>query len=285
LTAATYLARYRREIRIIDNGHSRTKLIPTSHNYPGFCGISGTDFLAVLRGQAEQYGVVIEKRTVAKLLLGSEGMFEAVVDNGPPVLARRVLLATGIVDESPDMPGLRDTIHQGALRFCPICDGYEALDRRIGVLGPVEPARKKALFLRTYSQDVVLLPTGSPQVLSEPAQRMLKNAGIRIAPGSVVAIGRSGASIEAIMSSGQRWVVDILYPALGSLVRSELALGLGARGNEEGCLIVDVGQQTTVQDLYAAGDVVSDLHQLSVAVGHAAIAATSIHNSLPANLR
>lgn len=285
LTAATYLARYRRQIRIVDSDDSRAKLIPTSHNYPGFRGISGTDLLAVLRAQTEQYGVVIEKHTVMKLLLRSEGMFEAVMDKGPSVLSRRVLLATGIVDESPDMPGLRDTIHQGALRFCPICDGYESLDRRIGVLGPVELARKKALFLRTYSQDVVLLPTGNLQVLSEPACRILQDADIRIAPGSVVAIGRSGALIEAILSSGQRWVVDILYPALGSTVRSELALGLGARGTEEGCLIVDVSQQTSVQNLYAAGDVVSDLHQLSVAVGHAAIAATSIHNSLPPNRR
>jgi thioredoxin reductase (NADPH) len=285
LTAATYLARYRRQIRIVDSDHSRAKLIPTSHNYPGFRGISGTDLLGVLRAQTEQYGVVIEKRTVVKLLLRSEGMFEAVMDKGPQVISRRVLLATGIVDESPDMPGLGDSINQGALRFCPICDGYEALDQRIGVFGPIELACKKALFLRTYSQDVVLLPTDSPQALAGPARRTLQDAGIRIAPDSVVAIGRSGGLIEAVTSTGQRWVVDILYPALGSSVRSELALGLGARGTEEGCLIVDVSQQTSVQNLYAAGDVVSDLHQLSVAVGHAAIAATSIHNSLSPNLR
>ena len=79
--------------------------------------------------------------------------------------------------------------------------------------------------------------------------------------------------------------VDVLYPALGCTVRSQMALELGARGDNVGCLKVDDHQQTSIKRLYAAGDVVTDLHQLSVAIGHAAVAATAIHNRLPSNLR
>jgi thioredoxin reductase (NADPH) len=87
------------------------------------------------------------------------------------------------------------------------------------------------------------------------------------------------------LEDGTEQRVDYLYPALGCTVRSDLALALGATGDDVGCLKVDGHQQTTVEGLYAAGDVVTDLHQLSVAIGHAAVAATRIHNRLPFNPR
>jgi thioredoxin reductase (NADPH) len=96
---------------------------------------------------------------------------------------------------------------------------------------------------------------------------------------------RTDDKVTVIVTDGGRHDVDVLYPALGCNVRSELATHLGARCNGEGNLQVDDHQQTTVPGLYAAGDVVTDLHQLSVASGHAAIAATAIHNNLPRNFR
>ena len=87
------------------------------------------------------------------------------------------------------------------------------------------------------------------------------------------------------MEDGASLELDTLYPALGADVRSELATAIGARANKEGCLIVDEHQRLSVPGLYAAGDVVSDLSQISVGFGHAAVAATDIHNSLPRNDR
>jgi thioredoxin reductase (NADPH) len=89
--------------------------------------------------------------------------------------------------------------------------------------------------------------------------------------------------IEAVMASGRKVEIDVLYPAMGAIVRSELATRLGARANDKGCLIVDDKQRTSVQNLYAVGDVTLELHQLAVSFGHAAIAATDVHNNLPAN--
>ena len=281
LTAATYLARFRRNALLVDDGQSRARLIPETHNYPGFVGISGKDLLDSLREQAESNGARLQQGRVEELRR-IDGGFVARID-GTDVRAQRVLLATGIVDESPDLPGLKDAIYRGALRFCPICDAYEAAGRHIGVLGPLRTAAGKARFLRTYSRDVVLLPTDAPEKHRDEL-RGLSEAGVTVEE-QVIDVDRSGEKIAAIFRDGRRLAVDVLYPALGCAVRSDLATVLGARCNDIGNIYADDQQRTSVEGLYAAGDVVTDLHQISVATGHATVAATAIHNSLPPNYR
>jgi thioredoxin reductase (NADPH) len=281
LTAANYLARFRRNAVLVDDGQSRARFIAETHNFPGFLGISGMDLLASLREQAEENGARLQEGRVEKLHK-ADSVFVARVGNAE-IRAKRLLLATGIVDESPELAGLKDAIYRGALRFCPICDAFEALDMRIGVLGPLHTAAGKAQFLRTYSRDVVLLPIDDPAKSSDE-RRALQNAGI-VVEQRVVDVDRTGERIVALFEGGRRLPIDVLYPALGCEVRSQLATALGARCNDIGNLHVDDKQRTSVEGLYAAGDVVTDLHQLSVATGHAAVAATAIHNSLPLNYR
>jgi thioredoxin reductase (NADPH) len=285
LTAAIYLARFRREILLVDDAQSRAELIPSSHNYPGYRGISGRDLLHALRSQAAQYDIAHENQTVTDLNRKPDGTFAAGLKSGRTVFARRVLLATGIVDQSPDVPGLPKVVDHGTIRFCPICDAYEAMDRRIGVLGPAEHAAQKALFLRTYSRTISILPTDDERMIRATIRRELRAAGIAIASARVTDVEMEGERITAVMADGRRCTVDVLYPALGSTIRSELALKLGVRSTRAGGLFANARQQTSVRHLFAAGDVVSDLHQLAVATGHAAVAATSIHNSLQRNDR
>ena len=278
LTAAIYLARYRRRACLIEDGASRAALIPESHNYPGFKGIAGPELLRRLREQALQYGAAFEAGRVVALRRGPDGF---IAEYGHrEIRSRMVLLATGLVDESPRIEGLRAGIYDGAIRYCPICDGFEAMDRRIGVIGGLDNAGKKALFLRTYSQDVVVFETES----SGDIRPALKKAGVRSVSGPV-RVACNGSTVSVATQDGTAHEVDILYPALGCTVRSDLATALGASANETGNLLVDQVQRTTVESLYAAGDVASDLHQINVATAHAAIAATDIHNRLPRNLR
>jgi thioredoxin reductase (NADPH) len=284
LTAAIYLARYRRITRLIDSGASRAALIPESHNYPGFKGIGGPELLQRLREQATLYGAVLENGEVAGLERTSkDGGFIARC-GGEDILARCVLLATGLVDERPPIDGFGASVYTGAVRFCPICDGYEAMDRRIGVLGSLQSAGKKALFLRTYSRDVVVFATDDEREAASDVRKSLREAGVTLA-GPPVQVERSTEGVSVIGRGGARHDVDVLYPALGCEVRSDLATALGARCNEIGNLRVDDHQKTSVEGLYGAGDVVTDLHQLSVATAHAAIAATDIHNRLAPNPR
>jgi thioredoxin reductase (NADPH) len=284
LTAAIYLARFRRRVLVVDEGRSRAALIPRSHNYPAYSGISGADLLALLRGQAEQYGAAFLRGRVTDLEKTGDGCFISRT-SGEEIRPNMVLLATGVVDESPDLPGLRSAIAMGMLRYCPICDGYEATDKRLGVLGRVKGAARKAMFLRTYSADVVLLPTAPLSHEDESSIAQLRDSGVEVAPVPVCELERDGAGVVATLVDGDRRQIDVLYPALGSAVRSDLAAALGARTDDGGCLVVDQHQKTSISGLFAAGDVVSDLDQISVAVGHAAIAATAIHNGLPPNFR
>jgi thioredoxin reductase (NADPH) len=116
-------------------------------------------------------------------------------------------------------------------------------------------------------------------------QRKLDEENVRIVRKFKQITLASESIVAVVTENGERHEVDALYPAFGCTVRSNLATSLGASCTENGNLVVDDHQRTTVEGLYAAGDVVTDLHQLSVAFGHAAIAATDIHNKLPSNPR
>jgi thioredoxin reductase (NADPH) len=282
LTAAIYLARFRRRVVLFDAGASRAALIPESHNYPGFVGIAGPALLARLRDQAERYGADLRIGAVERLDR-DDGVFHAAFD-GTTVRARAALISTGIVDESPELPALLRLVKEARVRYCPICDAYEATDAHIGVVGPVRRAVSKALFLRTWSRRVTVLALDA-EVLPEVEGRALVEAGIALPPGPVADLYPAGSGIVAVAADGARVAVDVLYPAMGAQARSDLALALGAQATDGGCLTADGKQQTSVPMLFAAGDVTTDLHQISVATGHAAIAATAIHNALARNFR
>jgi thioredoxin reductase (NADPH) len=282
LTAAVYLARYRRRIVLFDAGQSRASLIP-ENNYPGFPeGVSGSGLLSALCRQAETYCVTLISAPITELKRAGGGFITKFGEQ--QVQSRFVLLATGIVDESPNLPGIKEAIANGSIRYCPVCDGYEAMDQRVGVLGQGEDASGKAKFLRTYSNDVTLLRLDERPDNNEQTSKSLRKAGVKVA-GPVSLIERCGDDILAVLQGGQTLSFDVVYPALGCGVRSELAVALSAKTNDVGCLKVDAHQRTTAEGAYAAGDVVSDLHQIAVATGHAEIAATHIHKSLPENYK
>jgi thioredoxin reductase (NADPH) len=282
LTTAMYLARYRRNILLIDSGHSRAALIPQSHNYPGFSGIAGPELLLRLREQAQAHGARFEPGEVRSVQRLGEARFLAEF-NGRDVRTRCVVVATGLIDECPPVQGLTDLVGRGAIRFCPICDGYEAVDKRIGVLGTMQAAGKKALFLRTYSPHVSLFLTDDSD-FECVLRTQLAVAGIKLVR-NPLRMDQKDDRIVVVCENGESHLLDIVYPVLGCNVRSQLATNLGAKCTELGTLEVDAHQQTTVEGIYAVGDVVTDLHQLTVATGHAAVAATEIHNRLPANFR
>ena len=281
LLAAVYLARYRRSVQVIDAGESRAAKIPESHNYPGFFGIAGPELLRRLNAQAREYGAELVSGRVTSLR--KEGGTFVATCSGSDVNARFILLASGLVDHCPPIEGQPADCPSEVVRFCPICDGYEAIDRRVGVLGDIRGGGKKALFLRTYTKDVSLFLTDGTEDVAW--QEKLTKANVRIVRELQNVRQGTENTLTVATQQGEIHEVDALYPALGCKVRSHLATGLGASSTENGNLEVDDHQRTTIEGLYAAGDVVTDLHQLSVAFGHAAIAATDIHNRLPPNPR
>lgn len=283
LTAATYLTRFHRRVVVVDGGASRARWIPTSHNCPGFpSGVHGTTLLARLREQATGYGAPIVDATIARLERDDEG-FHATAADGQRWRARHVILATGIVDRMPALQGLSAAIDAGAVRLCAVCDAYEASDERIAVYGPIDEAIGHALFLRTFSSDVHVVPVEARR--ADPARlQHAREAGIGVhPPADAMAYDGDCVVVEFDGVPAQRFAT--LYPVLGGEAQAGFAHALGARCDDNGELVVDDHQQTSVDGLYAIGDVVSALNQIAVAVGHAAIAATAVHNRLPRNFR
>ncbi|BBF70670.1 NAD(P)/FAD-dependent oxidoreductase [Sphingomonas bisphenolicum] len=280
LTAALYLARFHLRVEIVDAGNSRASLIPRTRNHAGYPGgISGKELLRLMRQQVAEFGATVRS-----------GLVETIEREGDLFVARigdetlrthSILLATGVVNNPPDMaPEVHDeALARGLLRYCPICDGYEVTDRRIGVIGSQAHGHNEALFLRMYSKDVTLIAADGGHDLSIVEQARLHEAGIIAQDGPTASLEIDGETI-VVPVAGDKFYFDTVYPALGSVICSELAVMLGAETTDEGCIIVDAHQRTSVAGLYAAGDVVRGLDQISHAMGEAGVAATTIRNDL-----
>ncbi len=277
LTAATYLGRFRRDTLVVDGGEPRASWIPVSHNMPGFpAGISGADILKRMREQAREYGAVVTAGRVAELAKEGQG-FVARID-GRSVRARAVLLATGVVDRHPDLKGVERAVQRSLVRICPICDGYEATDKAVAVIGHSDKGAREAAFMRTYSDRVALIHIGPPEALTR--QAALQRLGVEVILAPLDAVVLEKDRVTALTWGGQTRAFDLVYSALGASPNAELARGLGARLSDDGRLEVDLHQATSVPGLYAAGDVVRGLNQIAVATAEAAVAATDIHNRL-----
>ena len=180
LTAAIYLARFRRVFRVIDAGEGRASLIPLSHNHPGFPdGIPGPELLARMRGQAERYGARIGPGRVLALRRVPDGRFEAETES-ERILTQRVLLATGAEDIEPELPGIEHAIRRGLVRHCPICDAFEVIDQKVALIGYGKCRIKEAMLLRAYTRDLTVLTLGRPLEISDEERELLTASGMRV---------------------------------------------------------------------------------------------------------
>jgi thioredoxin reductase (NADPH) len=282
LTAAIYTARFRLSVRVIDAGASRAALIPLTRNHAGFPdGISGIELLERMRQQAIKYGARIAPGEVSTISTKGDGL--AAETTAGPLEARTVLLATGVTNRGPDMPAaLRSAaLAAGRLRYCPVCDGFEVTDQSVAVIGTSAHGVKEALFLRAYTQAITLIaPYGKHELTADQAG-LLAKAGIRVTDGPVSDFALDDVGLGFTCALG-KVRFEAVYPAMGSVAHSGLAKGLGAALTDEGCIKVDAHQRTSCPGLYAAGDVVIGLDQISHAMGEAGVAATTIRNDLAA---
>jgi thioredoxin reductase (NADPH) len=282
LTAAIYLARFHLDILVVDGGKSRAAWIPCTRNHAGYPdGIEGKELLQRMRDQACKYGAKVESEQVTKLERNeTTGIFTATWGSGCEY-ARTVLLATGVANRRPPMDEElhEDALARGLVRYCPICDGYEVTDKKVGVIGSGSRGVAEALFMRSYTADVTLIAPDKAMNLNRDDHRKLDEAGIECVDGPAQAVAIADKCITIDTAEGH-FTFDTIYPALGSDMHTQLAEMVGARLAGDGCIDCDDHQRTSVTGLYAAGDVVHGLDQISHAMGEGGVAATTIRNDL-----
>ena len=280
LAAAVYLARFHLSTAVLDDGCSRAALIPLARNLPGYTvGIGGRDLLRRMRLQAEGFGARMLTATVDAVVPGPAGF--AVLAGEACFAATKVLLATGVANLPPPMPADEhdDALRRGLLRYCPICDGFEMTDRRVALLGSGAHGIAEAQFMRGYTADVTLVAPHGAHDHDDTERAGLARWDIAALDGPVEAVF-AGRDDIVLQVAGGAHRFDTLYAALGTEVRSALARAAGAETAADGAVLVDRHQMTSVEGLYAAGDVVKGLDQIAAAMGQAAIAATAMRNAI-----
>jgi thioredoxin reductase len=275
LSAALVLGRARRRVLVLDTGEQSNR---PAHGIGGLLGHDGRAPADLYeRGRSELAAYPSVELRAARVVSGS-GRFVLATDDGAELGAERVLLATGMDYGVPELTGAAE-LWGDTVFHCPYCHGWEVRDRRLAVLGSVA-ATHRALLLRQWSRDVVLLTDG-PAELDADERARLDRAGIPVDERPVVGVrGRDGALAAVLFADGEEIARDGLLVPPSLQQRSPLAAELGAELNERGGVDADAYGRTTVPGLYAAGDISSRMPQVAGAIADGSRAAAAINDDL-----
>lgn len=283
LQAAIQLGRYStHHVLVIDAGYGRSTLCQSYHNILGYPdGISGPELRKIGRKQAESYGVeFIDDRVVHANK--SDSGFELEVRQGELYFSRTMLLATGVMDRFPPIPGLVETLGI-SVYVCPDCDGYEVEQRTTVIMGAGNTGAQMALILRERTQDLTYVNHESVRV-DHSLHMKLREQGIQYVEGEILEVRHTSSQYigAVILSDGQVIQAERGFIAFGgNQVHSELAKQLGAEVHEHGHVACDPrSKESNVPGLWVAGDLGIHAEQVTVAMGDGATAAIWIHKAL-----
>jgi thioredoxin reductase len=280
LSAATWLARYRRSVLVIDSREYRNRWVEQSHGYLGNDPANPMALLATARAQVGRYPTVVlcdDEATTARR--DDQGRFVVGVGN-QRFVALRMILATGMVDQFPDVAGFID--HYGSSVFhCPTCDGYEAKARTVVVLGWSESVTGFALELLDWAGRLTILTQGRRFEGDDHDRQVLADHGVELVEDDAVELVGQRGRLQAVrLRGGTSIEADLVFFSIAHYARAHLAEQLGCEFTEDGCLLVDSDGQTTIEGLYAAGDITPGIQLVSVAVGKGSIAGVACATSL-----
>lgn len=307
LSAAIWLGRYLHDVVLIDSGDPRNWETRGVNGYLGLPGIRPAELRAAGRDEAKRYGVelldgfVVRMRresderfvleydpmptTKAELDSPGPGTPRRPEDNEPceatrPIAARRVLLAIGLKDVWPRVPGL-EQVYGDRAHVCPDCDGYDARDRKTVVLGRGRKAVGMALNLTTWTRDIVICTNGEPLGAEPDVEAKLAPLDIRVRTDVVAGIAlREGTLRSVQFESGDALGCEKIFFAIGQYPSDDLGAQLGCVRDADGHIEVDDAYHTSVRNVFAAGDIVPGPQLGIAAAADGAIAALAIHKSL-----
>jgi thioredoxin reductase len=280
LTAAIWLGRYLRRVVVIDAGDPRNWETRGIHGYLGLEGITPAELRGRGRDDARKFGATLVDATVSTVDRLDDDLFRVTLESGATLTAARILLAIGVRDVWPDVPGLEkcygDTAH-----VCPDCDGYEARDRKTVVIASGRKAAGLAFALTTWTREIVICTNGAPADMSTEIMAKLDALNIPIIEAPIECVRSSGGEARALeLPGGMCLDCDRIFFAIGQEPSDDLGAQLGCKRDEIGRIVTDLHFHTSVRNVYAAGDIIHGPQMAIAAAGIGAVAALAIHHSL-----
>jgi thioredoxin reductase (NADPH) len=285
LTAAIWLARYLHSVVLIDSGDPRNWETRGVNGFLGLPHIRPVELRALGRDECRCYGVQLVDGVVVAARKLDDDDFRVELENGQAVRAQRVLLAIGIRDVWPEIPGFEHTFGRNA-HVCPDCDGYEARGKKIVVIGHGRRALGMALNLATWTRDIIICTNGRPAEMDRREYcEKLDALNIPVLTEPILRVVSDGQAIHSLeLRDGMQLDADKIFLAIGQFpaddAGTKLSLQLGCERDEEGHVIIDEHYHTSVYNVFAAGDIVPGPQLAIAAAADGAIAALSIHKSL-----
>lgn len=280
LTAALWLARYLHSVVLIDSGDPRNWETRGINGFLGSQGIRSPQLRAKGRADAEKFGAVIVDDGVTKVRNTNSEHFVLELKKGRSVEANRLLLAIGIRDIWPRIPGLSDCYGETA-HVCPDCDGYETRECKTVVIGSGRKCVGMALALTTWTDKIVICTNGEPANIEQKHLDQLKKLNIPVLQDKVNYITSADGEIKCInLDGGMALDCERLYFAIGQYPADDLGAQLKCDRDEFGLIKIDEHYHTSVKNVFAAGDIVGGAQLAIAAASDGAISAVAIHSSL-----
>ncbi|SFZ84204.1 Thioredoxin reductase [Devosia enhydra] len=281
LSAALPLLRARRRVRIVDGGLPRNRYSPEAHTVFGFDGVAPHDMLATARRQAQAYPTLSCEQDLVVAAERQGEVFAVTLESGAVRRARRILLAHGVSDQFPDLPGFRECWGLTVLH-CPYCHGYEHADRHWGVM--IDPAFLEHVLplYREWTGRITVFSNGRP--MGPEAEAVIARFAIPVIAAPVTDLLHTDGVIAAVRTSdGARHAVDVLFAPPPVRPSSPLAerLGCALKAGPLGPFVeVDAMGATSVSGVFAAGDLANPMQSVAGALGSGALAGAALHRSL-----
>lgn len=278
LSAGLMLGRCRRRVLLCDIGSQRNLASRAMHGYPTRDGTEPAEYLRLARAELDRYGTIeCRELEIVDAVRTAAGFTVSAVD-GTQFAARKLLLASGVVDELPDLEGLAD-LYGISVHHCPYCDAWEWRDRPLAVYGDPESASGVALTLTSWSSDIVVCTDGR-KLPTDVAERV-SASGIAVRSERVVRLeGRGGLLERIVFADGRAVERSALFVCASQHQASGLAKRLGCRFTEKGAVNTGQCEATNVPGLYVAGDASKEAQFVVVAAAEGAEAGMAIHKAL-----
>lgn len=279
LAAGLWLARYRRKVRVFDAEAPRNAETWAVHGYLGIQDPPPAEFRKVARHQAIDAGAEYEPAVVTEIT-GKQDDFTVTVEDGRTFGARRILIATGLRDIVPEIPGF-EQFYGTSIWHCPDCDGPGISDCKVGVIGWGRSIAAYCMYMLTWTENLTILTHGHPPDMEEPAKAALERWNIPVREDVIERLEGEGGQIRRVVyHGGETEEFDALFFHIASGPGSTIPADLGCEADLDGILEVDEEHQTTVPGVYAAGDIIPGSRLALRAAAEGARAAVGIHRSL-----